>query len=284
MKIAIISDFHLGSKAGSPREGDSFGQAREAFERALDLGAQLILVSGDIFDSRIPNQEVWSEAMRIISLASEKENQEITLSETIGKEESEITALPLRGTPVIATHGNHERRGKGFVDSIDALESAGLLIKLHHNTIVLNTPEGKVAVHGMGYVPERHAKDVLDKWNPKPVEDAVNILMVHQSLGRFTYSSGEDSTLQPADLVKGFDFYISGHVHYKAESEIYDRPLIFPGSTIRTQLLPIEAETPKGFYMIDLENGQLDYEFVELESARDFFYEKRVSKAQLLRK
>lgn len=275
MKIAVISDFHLGAKEGTPREDDSFEQVREAFERALDHGAQLILVPGDIFDSRIPKQEVWSEAMRILSLASERENQQINLDDTIGKDKDEITALPVRGTPVVAIHGNHERRGKGFVDSVEALESAGLVIKLHHNSVIFDTPEGKVAIHGMGYVPEKHAEDVLKKWNPSPIRDATNIFMIHQSLGKFTYSSEAASSLRPGDLFRGFDLYISGHVHYKAESEIFEKPLIFPGSTIRTQLLPIEAETPKGFYMIEVKNNKVDYEFIELESVRDFFYEKK---------
>lgn len=274
MKIAIISDFHLGTKARTPREKDSFDQAREAFERALKLGAQLVLIPGDVFDARIPKQEVWSEAMRILSLASKKENREVTLAHTIGKDEDEITALPLRGIPVVAVHGNHERRGKGFVDSIEALESAGLVIRLHHNSIVLDTPEERIAVHGMGHVPGEYAKDLLDKWSPQPVEGATNIFMIHQGLGRFTFSSEEKPTLNPADVPREFDLYVSGHVHYKAESEVHGKPLIFPGSTIRTQLLPVEAEEPKGFYMVDLKENGVSYDFIELESVRDFFYEK----------
>lgn len=275
MKIAVISDFHLGVKSRGPRERDPFNQAKEAIERALDLGAEAILILGDIFDERIPKQEDWSEAMKILSIASEKENRNVELADTIQKDKNEISALPLRGTPVIAIHGNHERRGRGFVDSIEALESAGLLIRLHHNAIVLNTPSGKFAMHGMGHVPESYAKDVLDKWNPKPVEGAMNVLMMHQGLGRFTFSSEERPALDPADLPKGFDLYLSGHVHYKIESRIYDKSLIFPGSTVRTQLLPVEAREPKGFYLIELENGDINYEFVKLKSVREFFYEKK---------
>lgn len=274
MKIAVLSDFHLGSKDGTPRENDSFDQAREAMERSLELGAQAILIPGDIFDDRTPDQETWSEAMKILSLASESENRDVRLLDVIERERDDISALPLRGTPVIAIHGNHERRGKGFVDSVEALESAGLLIRLHHSSVVLGTSEGKVAIHGIGYAPEEYAKMLFDKWDPKPVEGANNILMFHQGLGRFTFSSKEKSALQPADLPENFDLYISGHVHYKAESDIYGKPLIFPGSTIRTQLLPVESEKPKGFYMIDV-GEEIKWNFVELKSVRDFFYEKK---------
>ncbi len=275
MKIAIISDFHLGAKEGTLREKDPFDQAREAFEKALSMGAQLILIPGDIFDSRIPKQEVWSEAMKILSLASEGKNEDISIDRTIKRDKENITVLPLRGVPVIAIHGNHERRGKGFVDSIEALESAGLLIRLHHSGIVLNSPEGKVAIQGMGYAPEEYAIDLLNKWKPDPVENAFNIFLLHQGLGQFTYSSADESRLKPADLLEGSDLYVSGHVHYKIEDEVFGRPLIFPGSTFRTQLLPIEAENPKGFYMVELDEDEVDYYFVRLNSVRDFFYEEK---------
>lgn len=275
MKVAVISDFHLGAKKGDPREDDSFVQTREAFKRALDMGAQLILVPGDIFDERVPSQEVWSESMKILSLPSEGSNQDISLDDTIGRDRDSITALPLRGVPVIAIHGNHERRGRGFVDSIEALESAGLAIHLHHNTVVLDTPEGNLAVHGMGHVPKEYARDFVKEWNPSPVEGAFNVFIVHQDLGRFTFYSEGETTLEPADLPEGFDIYISGHVHYRAESEVYGKPLIFPGSVFRTQLLPVEAEVPKGFYMIEIEGDDVDFDFVELNSVRDFFYEEK---------
>ncbi len=265
----------MGGKEGTRRENDPFDQAREGFKKALDMGAQLILIPGDIFDSRNPRQEVWSEAMKILSLASEKENENISIDRTIGKDKDEITVLPLRGVPVIAIHGNHERRGKGFVDSIETLESAGLLIRIHHNGVVLNSPEGKIAIQGMGYVPEEYARNLLDKWKPEPVEDAENIFLLHQGLGQFTYSSREKSELKPADLLSGFDLYVSGHVHYRIEDEVFGKPLIFPGSTFRTQLLPVEAENPKGFYMVELDSDGISYEFVSLDSVRDFFYEEK---------
>lgn len=272
MKFAIISDFHLGAKDGTRRENDSFYQAKEALDLALDKGAQMVLVSGDIFDSRVPSQEVWSRAMKIFSRASEEENRDVKLAGTIGKSESDISGLPFRGVPVLAIHGNHERRGKGFTDPIKALESSGLITKLHNNGIVLESSEEKIAIHGLGYVPEEHAKDAIDKWSPEPVRGAKNILMIHQGLGRLTFDSGRKSKLKKSDLPRGFDLYISGHVHYRAELNLYDKPLFFPGSTIRTQLLPVEADKPKGFYMVETE-PEIDYEFIELDSVRDFFYE-----------
>lgn len=271
MRIAAIADPHLGTKWGTPREQDSFVQFQEAIERSLELGAKLIVLLGDIFDTRIPRQEVWAKAMRVLSIPLARGSNEVRLSRAIDKNLEEISPVALRGTPVIALHGNHERRTRGLTNPVEALEAAGLLIHLHHNALVFETPEGRLAIHGMSNVPEQHAKKVFAAWNPKPVDGAFNILALHQSIGQFVYSSEELPTLDIPDLPPGFDLYLCGHVHYRTEAAVHGRPLLFPGGTERTQLLQVEAETPKGFYMVEFGEG-VRFKFIELSSPRDFYY------------
>ena len=272
MKVAVVSDTHLGTKWGTPRQEDSFDQAQEAIERALELGAQMILIPGDIFETRRPHQEVWAQAMRILLPALMHEQNDVELVDSIDKNREDISEVALRGVPMIALHGNHERSARGLLNPVQALEKAGFLIHLHHNTLIFETPAGRIAVHGMSSVPERHAKSVLSTWNPKPIEGAFNILMLHQSVGQYVFSSEEFPTIDLPDLPRGFDLYICGHMHYHAEATANGKPLLFPGSTERTQLLPIEAQVPKGFYMLEVGDG-LSYEFIELRGARDFHYE-----------
>lgn len=272
MKVAVISDTHLGAKWGTLRQQDSFDQAKEAIERALELGAKIILLPGDIFETRRPTQEVWAQAMWILSSALMWEQEEVKLIDLIDKNRDDISEVALRGVPIIALHGNHERSARGLLNPVQALEKAGFLIHLHHSTLVFETPSGKIAVHGMSSVPERHAKSVLSTWNPKPIQGAFNILMLHQAVGQFVFSSEEFPTIDLPDLPKGFDLYICGHIHYHSETKAHGKPLLFPGSTERTQLLQIEAEVPKGFYMLDIGAG-FSHEFAELKGIRDFYYE-----------
>ena len=272
MKVAVISDPHLGAKCGTPREQDSFVQFHEAIEKSLDLGAQLIILLGDIFDTRIPRQEVWARALRVLSIPLARGRNEVRLIDTIDKNFEEISPVTLLGTPMIALHGNHERRTRGLTNPVEALEAAGLLIHLHHNTLIFDTPQGKLAIHGMSNVPEQHARNVFATWNPKPVNEAFNILALHQSVGQYVYSSEELPTLDISDLPLGFDLYLCGHIHYRTESTVHGKPILFPGGTERTQLLQVEAETPKGFYMVEFGDG-FRYEFIELKSTRDFYYE-----------
>jgi DNA repair exonuclease SbcCD nuclease subunit len=264
MKIALISDLHLGFKWGTPRFEDAFEQAREAFTKALDKGADLILVGGDIFEKPVPPLEVLARTLEILNLRLRRE------STAVWKDGKKPKPQALKGTPIISLHGNHEWRSKGQTNVLEALEAAGVLIYLNLENIVFETPDGKVAIHGMSYVPERYSREVLKQWNPVPVEGARNILLLHQSLGSFVFENREQARIQLGDLPPGFDLYVCGHVHCRGETRVGGSPVLFPGSTERTQLL--EAEKVKGFYLVDLADG-LNYEFVELETPRDFFFE-----------
>ena len=128
MKIAIFSDCHCGHAYGDERGEDSFLGLEEAVRGSMD--ADLILMAGDIFDSRVPRQEVFARTARILSL-SQSLPSTTALSGLIGKEMSEVSPLALRGVPIVAIHGTHERRSKFMLNPVQALEHAGLLVHLH---------------------------------------------------------------------------------------------------------------------------------------------------------
>jgi DNA repair exonuclease SbcCD nuclease subunit len=264
MRIALISDLHLGFKWGTPRFEDAFEQAREAFTKALEKGADLVLLGGDIFEKAIPPLEVLTRTLEILNLRLRRE------SAAVWKGGKKPKPQALKGTPIISLHGNHEWRSKGQTNVLEALEAAGVLIYLNLENIIFEAPEGRVAIHGMSYVPERYSREVLKQWNPRPAEGARNILLLHQSLGSFVFEDREQARIQLGDLPPGFDLYVCGHVHCRGETRVGESPVLFPGSTERTQLL--EAEKVKGFYLVDLAGG-IKYEFVELETPRDFFFE-----------
>jgi DNA repair exonuclease SbcCD nuclease subunit len=201
-----------------------------------------------------------------------RERSAVKLNRTIDKPGGEISPLAFRGVPVIALHGNHERRTLGLTNPVEALEAAGHLIHLHAATLIFDTPERKLAIHGLSNVPDQYLLATLRAWNPKPVPGAYNILALHQSIGNFVYSTEERPSLDLSDLPPGFDIYLCGHVHNRAETLFDGKPLLIPGSTERTQLLLAEAQTQKGFYMIEINGGE-KHRVVELQSPRDFLYE-----------
>jgi len=275
MKISIISDAHLGFSPNEKLEEDSYQNFEEAFTKALD--SDLIILAGDLFDSRAPKTKAWAYALKILSKATLQENRGVKLVE-IDKQLKEASMKTLEHLPVIAIHGNHELRARGEINAIEALENAGFLVYLSMNKVIFEKDGEKVAIFGLSNVPERFVKEVLDKWDPRPIDGCYNILLLHQNIDPFVYSPLEQPALSISSLPRGFDLIVDGHIHVSTQEKIDGTMLIIPGSTITTQFQASEAQVPKGFFKIDTKLNKT--EFVEI-NARKFFYETlEISKEQ----
>ncbi len=253
MKIAILGDFHL----GYPRfYEDSFAQAEAAFSKACEVSDLVILV-GDIFDTKTPRLEVIERALRIFGIAKRKE----------WKARGE-------GIPVLAIHGTHERRQKDSVNAIQMIEAAGLWKNVHNTKAVFALEGERVAVQGLGGVPEEFAAAAMRAAGFKPEPDALNILVFHQSIEELIPGKGEMLAL--GDLPPGFDVYACGHMHRSHFEKVGAGELIVPGSTVVTQMRKEEAGG-KGFVIFDTKTGKR--EFVEIDSRPFFFKELALSGA-----
>ncbi len=257
MRISIISDIHMGFGAGTEREEDTYSAFKEALERSLDC--DLIILPGDIFDSRTPNVDILTRAMELLQKPMLSENK----TEILGNNN-----LLKKGIPVIAIHGTHERRVKGLLNPVQALERAGFLVYLHCNHVILQKGEERVAVHGMSTVPDQYGEAVLKEWNPKPFDGCFNIFVTHQSIAPFLYAP----YLIPLEsLPRGFDLYINGHIHGSKKTEYASAPFIIPGSLVPTQIT--KDLTKHSFCKIEIERKNIkSIDFIELESQRKIYY------------
>jgi DNA repair exonuclease SbcCD nuclease subunit len=280
MKIAVLSDFHFGFGLGSVVETDSFENAEEAIEESLEC--DLIIILGDIFDARAPKTKTWAMGIKILTKPFLKENSGVRVVKS-SKQLLPVSKITLSHIPVIGLHGNHERTARGEFSPIQALENAGILIYLHTDYIIFEKDGVKVAIHGMSNVPERFAKDVLYKWNPKPIPNCFNILLLHQNIFPYVYSPIEQPSLSLSDLPKGFDLILDGHIHNFATEKIENTTLIICGSTAITQFaIPqSEAKSEKGFVKINIENDGVKIDFLPLKGSRKFFYEEMDLKENL---
>ncbi|MEM7821538.1 MAG: metallophosphoesterase [Candidatus Aenigmatarchaeota archaeon] len=267
MRIAVLSDLHLGFSHSPETEEDAFDNAEEAIEKAID--SDLILILGDIFDSKLPKTQVLGKAIKILVKPLQKESTGVRLLGST-KELKKILRRTLEHLPVIALHGTHERKEGGEMNIIEVLENAGLLIHLHCNSLVFEKNGIKVAIHGMSGVPERFAGDMIKKWNPTPIKDCFNLLLLHQNIEPYVYSL-EPPTISVSTLPSGFDMIIDGHVHERQLIDLGHTKLLFPGSTIVTQIKK-EEMNEKGFYMLEF-GKEIKVKFIPLEKNRKIFYE-----------
>ncbi|MGC9113513.1 MAG: metallophosphoesterase [Candidatus Micrarchaeia archaeon] len=239
MKIAFLSDFHFGFNEDATR------QAGEALKSASEK-ADAIILGGDLFDSRVPKQEVVYEAVKLLTQCKEK-----MLSKTSNKfktvvEKSE-NKKEINGVPLLGIYGTHERRTKGLANIIQVLDSAGVMVNVHAAKAVVEGEGEKVAVQGMGGIPEEYAAKALEALSFQPVSGAFNIFVFHQTLRELVPVA---EGISAADLPNGFDVYVDGHIHWAQELREANKTILLPGSTVVTQMKQTEIK-PKGYYLYD---------------------------------
>jgi DNA repair exonuclease SbcCD nuclease subunit len=270
LRIAVISDTHLGYAWGTERGDDAMAQAEEAFDIAIKEKADIILLPGDVFDTRIPRPEVWAAALRLMQKPLLAGKSRAKFVKLVGSDKK-VSPIAFAGIPVVAIFGTHERRGSHAVNPMQMLEHAGFVVLLHHSGAIFDVEGRKVCIQGLSGVPDNYVKKAIEAWNPSPTAGCSNIFMFHQSLGEYIYSEDENPLIKISDLPKGFDLYIDGHIHWHDGTE-GEKRLLFPGSTVITQQKKSEAENRKGIYIIDI-GEKLETRFVELPSQRPFYFE-----------
>lgn len=258
MKIAVLADFHLGY---AKFLDDSFEQAERAFSMACGE-ADLVVLLGDIFDSRVPKQEILARSFKLFRNAFGKKWEAKLASYDSRDGRSNYAEVP-----VVAIHGTHERRTKDLVNPIELLEKAGFVVNVHAATAVFEKDGERIALQGMGGVPEEYAKNALEALSPKPVGGAFNVFLFHQSMREFLPGEG---LMGMEDLPKGFDLYLCGHIHTKTIQKLDSGAyFIIPGSTVITQMRK-EDVGGKGFFIFDTKSREAV--FREIQS-RPFFFE-----------
>ncbi len=255
MKIAIISDWHLGLNWGTELEMDSFVHLSQAFEQISNDNIDIILCAGDLFDKTLPSHEVYFETINLLNTVNIDNKIQLT---------SKTNSL--LKIPMISIIGNHEYRGKDYKSTVELLEVIGFLKSLHLSNIKL----GNVNIFGMSGVPDKYALDVLKKWNPQPSPNDYNILMVHQSFSEYLPFDSEN-IMSLSNLPSGFDLIINGHLHWNTVIDLEQGgKFMMPGSTVATQNKKLESDRAKGYYLLDTNTKEII--FKEIKNTRKIFY------------
>ncbi|MCL5106076.1 MAG: metallophosphoesterase [Candidatus Marsarchaeota archaeon] len=249
MKIAIVSDLHLGYDTF---RNDAFNQAKQALDMANEL-ADAVLIPGDIFDRHYPKPDVIAEGINLFRDLSKKK---------WGAQVVEVKgAHAFTDVPMVAIPGNHETTVQNSENPLSLLALAGLLIDTSHAHTVLQKGAEKVAIYGFGSIAESSARQKLLEVRPKPMPGVFNIFLFHQTM--YELMPFNENFMRMNDLPADFDLYVCGHMHNFYEKTVHDgKKLIIPGSTVLTQLNDIEKK--KGFIMFDTE--LYSYEFIEISS------------------
>ncbi|MBM3282291.1 MAG: hypothetical protein FJY86_03045 [Candidatus Diapherotrites archaeon] len=276
MRLAIVSDTHLGFARGSSREGDAYLALKQALEGIASQNVDAIIHPGDLFDHKIPTQEVWNECFDLLSILQKGKNPGVKIIHQ--KRDNSSKEFFYQGIPLIAIAGTHEYRSKDLKNALQVLETGNFLICLHasHALIEKKKENGeieKVAVHGMSGIPEKRALEALKMYHPQPVSGVHNLLVLHQSIKEFLPSKDDMvATIGLENLPNGFDLMLNGHLHWTSLTEWEGKRLLIPGSTIFTQMKNLEGKKPKGWYVYDTQTRELTMHHLPVQ--RKLFYHK----------
>ncbi len=123
LKLAVLSDFHLGFGQGTERYEDSFKNASLALELAAKSGPNLILLVGDIFHEKIPKPEVLAKAIEMFTKVGRLLKSNPLLVKRIKNNKIEEVKKVI--SPMICIWGTHERRHAQSVNPVQLLEKTG---------------------------------------------------------------------------------------------------------------------------------------------------------------
>jgi DNA repair exonuclease SbcCD nuclease subunit len=269
VKLAVISDLHLGFQYGTERGEDAFRNAQEAFSKALAEKPDLFILIGDIFHNKIARPEVISRAIELFQQIKKLPSAKVINLKSKNSDESLNQKIPA----IITIYGTHEKRNPGSTNPIHLLEKAGLLTYLHAESAIIEAGNERIGIHGLSGVPDQFAVQSIEAWNPKPFPQVQNIFLIHQTFKELI-PDVKQNVMSYANLPQGFNLYLLGHIHWRVEDKhpFTEAPILVPGSTIRTQLKKIEAQRKKGFYIINIDSKKIKADFYELNNVRSFYY------------
>jgi exonuclease SbcD len=234
IKILHTADVHLDSPLRSLALRNSdlrdavAAASRSAFRGLVDfaISEQLsaVLISGDLFDGKERSARTGAFLM------------------------AELDRLGDAGIKVFYIKGNHDAENPitGTLDlpaHVHAFDARGGMEPLTDD----------IVIHGVSFA-DRHAPDsLLPRFKP-PVPGAVNIAMLHSSLGG---AVGHDiyAPCSLADLAgMGFDYWALGHIH-KRQVHSAAPWIVMPGTP---QGRDIGESGPKSATLLTIDQGRID--------------------------
>ena len=247
MKFLHAADIHLDSPLRNlaledPEQQSRLRRAtREAFsalvDRALEEGASLVLLAGDLYDHDNPNMQVVHFLRR------------------------ELSRLAEGGIRVVIVRGNHDAANR-ISRYLDLPANTTVLSDRGPETVVLE--EHGVAVTGQSFAPGPVSENLAAGF-PPPVPGLFNIALLHTSLGGYAEHDPYAPCALGELLARGYDYWALGHIHKR---EILSREpfVVYPGNL---QGRDAKETGPKGAMLCETDGHRVtSLDFVPLDVVR----------------
>ncbi len=244
MNIVHVSDTHLGyqayrtvdKKTGlNQREVDNYDAFKQAIDQIIELGPDVVIHSGDLFDSVRPSNR--------------------TLAFAFGQ----LLRLAEANIPIVVISGNHcvpRMRDTGSVFQLLALPTFNNIYPVFKSKYEV-FKFGDLTVHAL---PHCLTKEDLDAGLKKIKPDKkakYNILTMHAAIAgipEFSMGDFNEQLIAESYLTETFDYIALGHYHKYTQVH---KNAYYAGSMERLSFSEVNQE--KGFIQVDLDNNKITF-------------------------
>jgi DNA repair exonuclease SbcCD nuclease subunit len=250
VRIAHLADTHLGYKQYNleEREKDIYDVLEEIGEKIIEEHADIVIHSGDLFDSPRPTAQAYYAFKRFLRGLDRK----------------------VKFFAVLGDHDKPKIRGmpphRLFEDQIQTLGVGGTA---EHQIISVDGKEVLVAgISNLSQMYRAVLAEELKKLGSLKTKCDYSVLVLHQAIDRFFIE--EACELALTDVPKNFNYYAMGHLHSRIKASHGQGELAYPGSSeiIRSDEIADWKKRGKGFYIVDLNERQAKVTNIDLERIR----------------
>ena len=253
-KFAHVSDLHIGAFRLPLLQSLVLEAFNKAMDICIDREVDFVVVSGDLFDSNIPDMGLVNAAVRKMSEVREK------------------------GIRLYVIYGSHDF-SPTQTSIVDILESAGLFTKVTKSkmdggrlklefTVDQRSKAKLCGISGRRLGIEKEYYDILDRQSLEE-EPGFKIFVLHGALTEFRPKRLAQMESLPLSLLpRGFAYYAGGHVHERIEGIEQGYTVAYPGPLFGADYSDLESSAmglERGFFIVDFSDKVEDIEFVPVK-------------------
>jgi exonuclease SbcD len=251
VRIAHLADTHLGYKQYSleEREKDIYDVMEEIGDRILEEHADIVVHSGDLFDSPRPTTNAYYAFKRFLRKLDGK----------------------IKFFAVLGDHDKPKIRGMAphmlFDDQIQTLGVSGVA---EHQTV--NVGGSEVLVAGISNLSRTYRQvlvEELGRLRYLQTRCHCSVLALHEAIDKF-FPFEEAYEVALTEVPKNFKYYAMGHLHARIRASHGQGELAYPGSSeiMRSDEIAGWKKLGKGFYIVDIDGENVNVTDVNLERIR----------------
>jgi len=267
-RFAHFGDCHLGAWRDQKLKDLNLEAFLKALDGCLEEKVDFIIISGDLFDTTLPD-------LNLVKKAVEK-----------------IRALKDQGIPIYLTYGSHDF-APNSTSMVDILNSSGLFKKIveaevENEKIILKftvDPATGAKIAGLSGRRLGLEKQYYKMLNQEKLEKekGFKIFVFHNAIIELRSPTASYPEGVPiSSFPKGFDYYAGGHVHENLKHNMKEYGMIaFPGCLFGATFNDLETSAKgekRGFFVVDFDDKITDMRFVEVKVADVIFQQINANK------